>query len=248
MKARTLTKSLSAALLALAAAAAQATGLLGSNLVLNGDAESSAGGNGNATIPAPGFLSSGNFTVVSYAAGGGFPAAGDPGSPRRGLNFFAGGPNTAQSSATQSVDVSSLLGLIDAGAVSFELAAYLGGFASQRDNAALTATFLGAARDVLGVGSIGPVTPIDRGNATGLLLRQTSGLVPVGTRFIDLQLTMTRQDGAFNDGYADDLSLVLSAVPESSTVTLFASGLALLGLCRRRQPAGLTFLPTRTAP
>ncbi|MFG6467223.1 PEP-CTERM sorting domain-containing protein [Roseateles sp. BYS87W] len=239
MKAGTLTKALSVSVLVLAAVAAQASGVLGSNLVVNGDAESGAGGNGNAIVAAPGFLSSGSFTVVSYAAGGGFPAARDPGPSSRGSNFFAGGPNAPQSSATQSFDVSSILGLIDGGAVSFELAAYLGGFSSQQDNAMLTATFLGASGDVLGAGSVGPVTHTDRGNATGLLLRQTSGAVPVGTRFIDLQLTLTRQAGSYNDGYADNLSLVLSAVPESSTIAMLGSGLAVLGLCRRRRHAGL---------
>lgn len=239
MKAKTLTRALTASILLLASVAAQAAGVLGSNLVINGDAESGAGGNGSAIIAAPGFLSSGDFTVVSYSAGGGFPAPGDPGPSNRGLNFFAGGPNASISTATQSIDLSSVIGLIDGGAVSFELAAYLGGFSSQQDNAALTATFLGASSDVLGTGSIGPVTNIDRGNATGLLLRQTSGAVPVGTRFIDLQLTLTRQAGSFNDGYADNLSLVLSAVPESPSIALFASGLAVLGLCRRKRNACL---------
>lgn len=239
MKARTLTKALSVSILVLAAVAAKASGVLGSNLVINGDAESGAGGNGSAIIAAPGFLSSGNFTVVTYSAGGGFPAPDDPGPSNQGLNFFAGGPNTPQSSATQSFDVSSIIGLIDRGAVSFELAAYLGGFMSQQDNAVLTATFLGASRDALGAGAIGPVTNIDRGNATGLLLRQTSGVVPLGTRFIDLQLTLTRQEGSYNDGYADDLSLVLSAVPESSTIALLGSGLAVLGLRRRQWNSGL---------
>lgn len=238
MNSRTLTKALSVSVLVLAAASAQASGVLGSNLITNGDAEADAGGNGSTIVAPTGFHSSGNLTIVSYSTGGGFPAPGDPGPSNRGLNFFAGGPNTALSSATQSLDVSSITGLIDGGAVSFELAAYLGGFSSQQDSGKLTATFLGASRDVLGAGSIGPVTNSDRGNATGLLLRQTSGVVPIGTRFIDVQLTMTRQAGSYNDGYADNLSLVLSAVPESSTIALFGSGLAVLGLCRRRRNAG----------
>jgi hypothetical protein len=62
---------------------------------------------------------------------------------------------------------------------------------------------------VLGSASIGPVTSADRSGATGLLPVSGTGTVPVGTVAIEVQLVMTRYDGAYNDGYADDLSFTV---------------------------------------
>ncbi len=59
--------------------------------------------------------------------------------------------------------------------------------------------------------TIGPVTPADRNNATGLFLRNKSATVPLNTVTLRVTLTMTRTSGAFNDGYADSLSVVLRA-------------------------------------
>ena len=59
-------------------------GALGTNLIANGNAEAGPGGNGFTIVPAPGFSTVGNFTVVSYGAGGGFPGS-------AGSVFFGGG-------------------------------------------------------------------------------------------------------------------------------------------------------------
>lgn len=59
--------------------------------------------------------------------------------------------------------------------------------------------------------TIGPVIATDRTNLTGLLLRQNSAVIPNGTRKLAALLTMTRTDGSYNDGYADNLSLILRA-------------------------------------
>jgi hypothetical protein len=179
------------------------------NLIVNADAESGPGGDGTVVEPVPGWITSGNFTVIKYSTGGGFPTPSDPGPPNRGENFFGGGPDNASSSATQSIDVSSVAANIDAGKVAFVLSGYLGGFGAQEDNAVLTITLNSATSMALSTASIGPVTPADRNNATGLLLRSTSGIVPASTRRIDVLLQMTRTGGSSNDGYADNLSLVL---------------------------------------
>jgi len=63
---------------------------------------------------------------------------------------------------------------------------------------------------VLGSASIGPVTSADRSSATGLLPVSATGTIPVGTMAIELQLVMIRYDGAYNDGYADDLSFTVA--------------------------------------
>ena len=50
-----------------------------------------------------------------------------------------------------------------------------------------------------------------RGNVTGLLSRRTTGTIPAATRCILVNLDFNRFSGTgtYNDGYADNLSLVL---------------------------------------
>ncbi len=217
------------AALGLTAPAAHAQ--FGSNLVVNGNAETGAGSTDGSVVPVPGWTTSGNFTVVQYGASGGFPAATDPGPANRGSNFFAGGPSNGFSSATQTINVSQEATAISAGTASYTLSGYLGGFASQDDNAVFSATFLGANGSILGTGQIGSVFAADRGDQTGLLFRSSGGAVPVGTQSIAVDLQMTREEGDYNDGYADNLSLVLDAtpVPEASTTVSFGL-LLMLGL------------------
>ena len=164
--------------------------------------------------PISGWTPTGNFQLIQYGAvtgSGAFPTASNPGPANRGSNFFAGGPGNPASSATQVIDLTAAADLIDTGAIDFELSGYLGGWQSQRDNATLTVTFKDGAGLTLGSAAIGPVTQGDRTNQTALLLRSSSGDLPFGTRSATLRLDMTRLDGSYNDGYADELSFVLTA-------------------------------------
>ena len=213
------------------------------NLIVNSDAEAGAGSPTGDVVAVPGWSTTGNFTAVQYGAGGGFPLLSDPGPANRGSNFFAGGPSNAASSATQTIDVSAGAANIDAGGVTYTLSGYLGGFSSQDDNATLTATFLSASNTTLGSASIGSVFAADRNNATGLLFRMDGGSLPTGVRNIGLTLNMVRQEGSYNDGYADNLSLVLTAspssVPEPSAYAfLAASALTGAGFLARRRKQG----------
>lgn len=101
------------------------------NLIVNGDAESDVGSSTGSTIGSvTGFTTVGNFTVVKYGIGGGFPLATGPGPANRGLNFFAGGPSNASSSAHQLINVSSIASSIDLGSTQYHLSGFLGGFSS----------------------------------------------------------------------------------------------------------------------
>ena len=77
----------------------------------------------------------------------------------------------------------------------------------------MTATFEDATGKTIGtIVSVGGVTAGDRAQVTGLLSRTATAAVPTGTRQVVVTVTMTRREGANNDGYADDLLMVLNGV------------------------------------
>ncbi len=205
----------------------------GINLLLNGNAELGIGSsNALEVVATPIWITTGNFTVAQYAAGAidvEFLGPADPGPTNRGNNYFAGGPTNLSSSAFQIVNVSDKVATIDGGKLKFALSGYLGGFSAaarnddQEDNAVLIAEFRSNSDGKgtrLGTTSIGPVTSAERNHHTGLVLRTTNGPVPVGTRSIVVTLQMTRLQGIYNDGYADNLSLVLSGCDGDTAPTV----------------------------
>jgi hypothetical protein len=206
-----------AALVWLGAALAANADLFNTNLIVNGDAESGPGsGNGGFVNSIPGWAIT-DITmcaVVQYGASGGFPLPTDPGPANRGANFFAGGPTVGYSALSQTVDVSAATAAVDSSNVLCVLSAWLGGYTSQDDHASLTAWFLDATGTAtLGTATIGPVLAVDRGSVTGLIFKQATNTVPGGTRSIRIQLQMIFSTGAYNDGYADNLSLVFTIAP-----------------------------------
>jgi hypothetical protein len=146
---------------------------------------------------------------VAYGTGG-FPTVEDSAALGGGQNFFAGG-NEVVATGSQVVDISAAAAEIDARGVVATLSAQLGGFASQPDSATVSAAFADAAGASLGEFTVGPVTAADRGGVTGLQPRSGFVGVPVGARTVVVTLTHTRQSGTYNDGYADNVSLVLTA-------------------------------------
>jgi hypothetical protein len=156
----------------------------------------------------PGWTTHGDIDVVPYGVNG-VAGVSDPGPANRGKNLFTGGPDTPNTSASQVIDVSSGSSDINSGSVSYTLSGYLGGFSSQEDNAVLVVQFEDSTGKVLATAQIGPVSAADRQDNTGLLLRKTSGKVPPSTVKLVVTLRMTRTGGAYNDGYADELSLIL---------------------------------------
>lgn len=185
----------------------------GKNLIVNGDAEAAAGTDGySVAANVPSWTRTGDFTAIAYdpANADDFPTPEDPGPSDRGKNFFGGGPRAERSGAVQAIDVSEMGSVIDGGRVSYTFSAWLGGYHGQDDQAQLTARFLGGDGAALATASLPVVLDSDRGGRTALLLKTTTGRVPAGTRRIEVDMEMTRKAGTSNDGYADDLSLVLN--------------------------------------
>jgi hypothetical protein len=195
----------------------------GVNLIQNGNAEagssSAVGDPLPGPTPVPGWTISSAFTVINYKPANdnsGFPKTTDPGPPDRLNQFFAGGNGAAVSTATQNIDLSANANDINAENVIFELSGYFGGFSSDNDNARLSATFFNG-NTSLGIVTVGHATAKDRGNATGLILRRGSGIVPVNATRVVITQTMTRLNGNSNDGYADSLSFICNLKAGSQT-------------------------------
>ena len=160
----------------------------------------------------PSWQTTSTFTAVQYGAPS-FPTTAQSARIGGGVNFFAGGPGGALSTASQTVDVSSQASAIDAGRVGATLSGLLGGFASQGDSATVAATFQGGAGAALGQATIGPVT---RGRAqqpdVASAAHHDDALPGRDTR-IQVVLTAKREAGSYNDGYLDNISLALGPPP-----------------------------------
>lgn len=212
-----------AALLAMACSS-QAAVVYGSNLIVNGDAESGVTGwtgfGGGLSL----------FQSVNYGSNWVLPT--QPGPSNRGTKMFAGINQYA--AGYQTLD----LGMTTTQALAFELSGWLGGWTDQGDNALLYVQFLDEFDSEVGNAAIGPVTPGDRNNQTGLFYRESGGFMPIGTSKISFTLSMERLVSGDNDGYADNLSFVLDApvsqVPEPTTPALALLSLGVLGWMRRR--------------
>ena len=205
-----------AGLAALAPAVAQAASHPAAkvvNLIKDSGAESAKPDSDGGKVKVPDWkpAKGSQFTAVAYGAAGGFPASSSPGPKHRGKNFFAGGPSGNTSGASQSDSLKAYAKLIASGKAKFQLAGWLGGFSSQGDHATLTVTWTTAKGKALGHTTIGPVTPAQRHDVTGMLHRSKSGTVPKGAAQAVVTLHMVRESGEYVDGYADNLSLTITS-------------------------------------
>jgi hypothetical protein len=201
------------AAIGLVAAASASAAVPGGNLVVNPGAEAGAGApDASQQLPLPGWTVESTFTAVRYGAPD-FLTAADSTALGGGANFFAGGPGGALSAATQVVDVSGAATEIDAGKVTATLSALLGGFATQTDNATVSATFLNAGGAPGGAIRLPTVNPGDRNSVTALVARSSSAPVPAGTRQVSVRIDAIRNEGSYNDGYIDNVSLTLGGPP-----------------------------------
>jgi Hint domain len=190
---------------------------LNTNLLLNPDAEAGGGSvDGNFVETIPDWTTGGNFTVVEYGGTGGFPTAAQAAPIDGGSNFFAGGPNSSTSSASQIVSFSDLASSINAGGIAATLSGYLGGYLNQDDQMALTVTWYDSLADVLGSFTLPIINAAARGDTMSLQYVSGTVVVPVGAVSAKVEMDATRYSGSYNDGYADNLSLSFSAIPAVS--------------------------------
>jgi hypothetical protein len=151
------------------------------------------------------------FTAVKYGSPEFITKTG-PGPKGRGKNFFSGGEvGPTPAGATQVDSLTPYLSIIKAGKARFTVSGWFGGFADQRDYTTLTVVWKNAAGVTVGSPkAIGDVTPGQRKDLTGLLARSAKGSVPAAATQVQLTLKMVRLDGGYDDGYADNLGLVIT--------------------------------------
>ena len=174
-------------------------------LVVNGGAEQAAsvgwtGALGRATHGASGYPAS---VIVNSAGATGatFPGGND---------LFEGG-SSAGTVATQTINLAPSAAAIDNGHVDASLSAYVGGFSNQRDNATVIYDFEDAAGTSLAAVTFGPVLVTDRGSVSGFVPFSSTQLLPTGTRRVVITIKTQRFTAPANDGYVDNVSLILDA-------------------------------------
>ena len=220
------------ALTVLSMGSAHASLIFGTNAILNPGAES---GLANWTF----VLGTNSPEAIAYGTSG-FPTASDPGPASRGLNFFAGGPDNDFSGLEQTLDVSNVAALIDAGLVTYKISGWQGGKDAQPANAALGVSMYDAGSNFLfSNGTNYNNSAADRGNVTGLFFRPgPDGLILPGTRKLVFQLLFMQGADAsdhYSDAYIDNVSFVATAaVPEPGSFAFLGGGLSILGILVRK--------------
>lgn len=194
--------------------------LMSQNLLVNPGFEiADPSGSGYSGVTIPGWSETGTPTVIEYGTPVGYPSPTSsplPGAtglfgfpqdppPGGGDNFAGGGP-VATSSISQTVDLTGAAG------TAYKLSADLGGQTWNPSYASVQVTFLDAHGDVLGTGSLNPVTVWDRLGFTGLQERDITGTVPEGTTSATVTTTFTDENkylGNYNGAYADNESFTV---------------------------------------
>lgn len=126
-----------------------------------------------------------------------------------GLGLFYGSGGVSE--ATQIIDLSASAPAIDNGEVDALLSAYIGGYTTQADNAAVSYVFRDAGGATLSSVTFGPVLMLDRGGVSGFVPFERTERLPEGTRDVVVTMRMVRSIAPYNDGYVDNVSLVLDA-------------------------------------
>jgi hypothetical protein len=183
-------------------------------LILNPGAESGTGSPTGGVVPVPDWTETTGtgFTAVKYGATGGFPTSTSPGPAKRGSNFFAGGPNSDNDVAVQTISLSKYVTSIKAGKASFTLTGWLGGSGSMNDSGFVELDWKKRNGDLTGTSAVlGPVTATQRDDVTGLLKLTVTGNIPKAARsgYLQLSLFSATTGAPYNYGFADNLSLTV---------------------------------------
>lgn len=240
-----------AAVLLAAVQMVRAQGLLGGNLIVNGNAEAGPASSSitNLVASIPGWTSASaiKVNVLSYGITN-LVLQTDPAPPDHGFQYFAAGPNGATAGTiTQDIDVSAAASTINTGTVKFTLSGYLGSAKGTglAPPAKVTADFKNASGQTFSTATLGPLGV----SANGMSLQTQIGLVPSGTVRITVSLIMTtycENAAACASAAADSLSLVLTPLATSPGMVLGSNLIANPGAeagAGVRAPSAAPYIP-----
>ncbi|HEU0192436.1 MAG TPA: alkaline phosphatase family protein [Mycobacterium sp.] len=206
-----------------AAASDSAAPAMSPNLLVNPNFQiADPSGSGYSGVTIPGWTETGTPTVMQYGTAVhypfgwsmqlpgstgifGFPQTPPPGTPAGDDNFAGGGP-VATSSISQTVNLTGAAG------TPYELSADLGGQSWDPSYTTVQVNFLDAKGDVIGSGSLNPVTVWDRLGFTGFQPRDITGTVPDGTTSAQVITTFNDHNAAlgnYNGSYAANESFTV---------------------------------------
>ncbi|QOY85957.1 hypothetical protein [Paludibaculum fermentans] len=182
----------------------------GVNLVVNGGAETAETSDGlmGYGYQMPGWTGTTDvyaspYDDTSWEDGASLPAD-------RGKNlFYAAGQRSI--ALRQTVDLTLLRSLIEAGAANYRFSAWLGTCAGCLDSASAKAEFLNAAGEIIGSAPLDAVGAADLGGKGGLLQRQSDGTMPAAARQIVITLQFVSNDPLQFFAYADSVSFVIKS-------------------------------------
>jgi uncharacterized protein (TIGR03437 family) len=182
--------------------------VLGTNLVVNGDAETGPGAANPKFAPyVPGWSTDSGASVSTYGGYSGFITTASPGPSDRGTNLFYGGPVAGTSNMYQDIDVSPAASLIDSGKLQYQLSAWLGALAGHQSST-LTCTFFDwTGKPLAPVTQLGPFGVA----VTSLTSKSQVANLPAGTRLVHIAVSYHFGINAADTGgsLADDISFVL---------------------------------------
>jgi hypothetical protein len=228
---------------------------LGVNLVTNGDFENvdvnTTGAYGGPLVlnwTGPNlFAYSHDASVTSTSGPGGVPDYAEGADPPAAGHWYFTPNNTGLADPTdvhdpdtyyQDIDVSTgATGTtIAAGLAAYDLRAYMTSYLNDTDVAHVRADFRNGGGTSLGMAQIDDSDP---GPDNVWNLNVGSGPVPVGTATVRISLWGTRTaGGAGADGYMDNVSFVITAIPEPTSGALAGLGVLAAGMGLRRRREG----------
>jgi uncharacterized protein (TIGR03437 family) len=177
--------------------------VLGANLIVNPGAEAGPSAPPAATSPyIPGWSTSDEVSVAPYG-GTRWIQLSDPGPADRGVNLFTNG--TTGSNMYQDIDVTPAASLIDAGQVTYQVSAWLGGLAGAT-SPTLTYTFFDWSYPPQQLATTAQLTSPAIASA-GLAEVSHADTLPRGTRRVHIAVGYTVNT------FADNIAFTLSAPP-----------------------------------
>jgi hypothetical protein len=195
---------------------------LGTNLIVNGNAEMGQAGTPSGVVSSiPGWTrGSGNVNVLPYDLTG-YLKLSNAAPQDHGFQYFIGGTGTSLtvSTLTQNIDVTSSASAISGGNVKYTVSGYLG--ANPDSGGAQTVAMAVAFQNANGQTISSATITSESYGAGGLFMQQQIGLVPVGAVRVAVTVSFTGQRSE-----ADNLSLVFAQLGTVPSTVLGANLLA----------------------